>query len=373
MRGLAALYVALIHAYWLTGEQWRYTLMVEGARSTYTLERLVAQLLTYGYEAVLFFFVLSGFVIRLRYPSFTGVLPVVDYLYRRLLRLVPVMVLGLYVTLILDRWALSSGWPLLRGKTPYPILNYFWRDPPYDIGTLWRTLTFQHSFMSTAWGSSKAYWSLGHEGFYYLIYPVALIVYARQRELCVLVWVAAGVHAALYPSAWPGEPIRYFIALAGVWWYGVYLADAYLGRALIPLRALSLLAVIVPAVFILHYLTRTSALTLTPDIRPLYSLVVGLGVMGALALLISGETPRWVTGALERLAPTGRFAYTLYAVHFPICAFVSGWLMSRHPQAQLPSHGGWVVLTWCICIAAGYACHFIAERPVLELRRRAAG
>lgn len=372
LRGLAALYVALVHAYWLTGEQWRYALMVEGARSAYTLERLAAQLLTYGYEAVLFFFVLSGFVIRMRYPCFAGVLSVADYLYRRLLRLVPVMVLGLCVALVLDRWALRAGWPLLRGETPYPVLNYYWGDLPRNVATLTQTLCFWISFETRSWGSSLAYWSLGHEGFYYLIYPVCLGLYARARELCLLVWIGAGTYMSLHPIAGALLPMRYFVALAGVWWYGVYLADAYQGRTRIPLRALSLLSVIVPAVYILHAATHTNALGVRGDLRPLYSLTVGLGMTGILALVLGGQVPGWVSRLLERVSPTGKFAYTLYVVHFPISAFISGWFMSRHPQAQLPPHGGWVILTWGICVAAAYACHYLAERPVLEHCRRTA-
>jgi len=291
LRGLAALYVTLVHAYWLTGEQWRHELVVSAAGAPSILQRTILQALTYGYEAVIFFFVLSGFVIRIRYPSFAGVLSIADYLYRRALRLVPVMIVGLCVALVLDRWARSAGWPLLRGETPYPVLNHYWGHLPLDVATLTRTLTFCISFETRSWGSSMAYWSLGHEGFYYLIYPLCVGLYARAREWCVLAWVGAGIYAAVHPIAGPAMPIRYFVALAAIWWYGVYLADAYRGRTLIPLRALASLAVIVPAEYILHAATRTSALGMKGDLRPFYSLAVGLGMTGILALVLDGRVP----------------------------------------------------------------------------------
>src|ERR1700722_10771871 len=70
LRGLAALYVAMHHAFWLLQEGYTAGYLAHPAAYS-RAQKIVAlassSIFRLGHEAVLFFFVLSGFVIHLRY------------------------------------------------------------------------------------------------------------------------------------------------------------------------------------------------------------------------------------------------------------------------------------------------------------------
>jgi peptidoglycan/LPS O-acetylase OafA/YrhL len=64
-------------------------------------------------------------------------------------------------------------------------------------------------------------------------------------------------------------------------------------------------------------------------------------------------------------------SYTLYVTHFPILILLSGWLMSRSVQGELPPHLGWVIAGVPLTLILGYAIHRVAERPFLPRRVQA--
>ncbi|MCG3175288.1 MAG: hypothetical protein MOGMAGMI_00212 [Candidatus Omnitrophica bacterium] len=370
LRGLLALYVSLIHAYWLLGQQWLHGLQQSPGYDGSSLQRVLTQSLVYGYDAVLGFFVLSGLVIRLRYPALEGPKAYLGYARGRLLRLMPVMALGLAIALVLDQWTPAPNWPLWQGTSPYQSFTDHLSRLPRDAGTWWRTLTFQVSWNTKSWGSQVVYWSLGHEGFYYLVYPLAVIGYRRCREVCVVAVFALAAHATLVPSAWPTESLRSWAALAPAWWCGVYVMDAMRGETRVPLKCLGRMWVILPAVAVLHYVSLRSPLTMSWEQRVWYSMAISLGWAGVLSLIIGEGPQRLLYTVLRRMAPFGTFSYTLYVVHFPVQAWLSGWLMSRHPGGELPPHPGWMIGGWLLSVAAAYLLYHLVERPALELSRR---
>lgn len=157
-RGLAALYVVLSHV--------RYLLMAgygEGVAAGqegigWLGKASFAALLPfrYGHEAVLFFFILSGFVIHLRQAK--GLqrdggfqLGWRHYLWRRARRLYPPLLLAIVVSYMLDRLGMGLGFPIYFGQTTSPLINETIR-PAHDGWTLMGNLAFLMHCYVQEWG-----------------------------------------------------------------------------------------------------------------------------------------------------------------------------------------------------------------------------
>ena len=110
LRGLAALYVMLGHARWLLWEGFAAGYLQHPEQYP-PLSKVMAYFwlaFDYGHQAVIFFFVLSGFVIHLRYAKAikqegeTAVFDLGPFFFRRFRRIYPLFLLAMAVTLLLD-------------------------------------------------------------------------------------------------------------------------------------------------------------------------------------------------------------------------------------------------------------------------------
>ena len=172
LRFLAALTVLLVHA--------------SGQRFT---AGLFWQLRPYGQEAVLVFFVLSGFVIG--YVTDTRERSAAVYAISRLSRIYSVALPALVLTVVLDAIGQVTG----------PVLY-----PPGILGGISATLA-SVLFLNQIWrfdfwpGSDIAWWSLGYECWYYVIFGVLLYArppWNRVGAALLLVFVGPRV-ASLFP------------------------------------------------------------------------------------------------------------------------------------------------------------------------------
>jgi len=155
--------------------------------------RLVASIQVAAHDAVIVFFVLSGYVIvqtthgRCRSPR--------DYVVARLSRLYSVVVPALLLTAVL--------WPLGSDLDP-ALYSQYARG-----GTSWRyLLTFLH--LNETWffdaypPSNTPFWSLGYEAWYYVLFGVAWFVKRPKLRwsLLVVCALAAGPKVLLLLPVW---------------------------------------------------------------------------------------------------------------------------------------------------------------------------
>ena len=155
LRGLASIIVLYHHTFKLNNEYIkRYT-----SENLYSILNFISEL---NYEAVLFFFILSGFSIglSLRNKSLLKREVLNEYLYRRLKRIIPIYWLALILSCI-------AG--LIMSKITMP---------DYSLITLIGNILFlQTSKTATpAWfipyGQNGPLWSLSYEFFFYGIFPL---------------------------------------------------------------------------------------------------------------------------------------------------------------------------------------------------------
>ena len=114
LRGIAALIVLVGHARLLLWEG--YTAGFKTHPETYsTIDKAFMWALSpfrYGHEMVVLFFILSGFVIHLRFANQANRVPMLlkTFWYKRLKRLYPPLLFAFLLTFILDSIGKSNGW-----------------------------------------------------------------------------------------------------------------------------------------------------------------------------------------------------------------------------------------------------------------------
>lgn len=264
----------------------------------------------FGHEAVMVFFVLSGFWIssaidrRKDAPAFWG-----NYLIDRLSRLMVVLLPALAIGGILDMLGIFAfAGPLYFGETGAATLQNNVAMHLTPLAFLGNVL-FLQTLAVPAFGSNGPLWSLAHEFWYYLWYPALLLAFTRRRWSLFIASLAIGL---IWPKLLPG----FAVWLLGS---GIYHADkAGWGRSffdpkralVLTLFALALCAISLPA----------SRMGMLP-----YSLA-DIAVGGSFALLV------WSVLLLEPAFP--RFAqplarygagasFSLYVTHFPALALFS--------------------------------------------------
>lgn len=362
IRGLAAFYVMTGHCRWLLWEGYAegYQRHPEAYGLAGKALMLFFSLFRFGQEAVLLFFVLSGFVIHLRYAkqirqlgteaAFDGL----AYLRRRARRILPPLLLALAVTWGLDWAGAARHYAIHSGTTLLESVNLnIGRD--HSLATLAGNLGFVMGFYVPVFGSNGPLWSLAYEGWFYLLYPACFYLSRRGVGLPALGLAAGAVVAA---GGW--IPVLLFNKIIGAmlcWWLGGVLADVYTGRWAVPFKRLAPLSLLlVPLV-----------LNLLPARPEISWLLWSLGFSGVFALLFAMQEAGVVLRPLNAFQWLGAMSYSLYVIHMPVVVFYSGWLMARS-EGRLPRHFGHVVAGMVLALAGGWIASRVVERPFIRSR-----
>jgi peptidoglycan/LPS O-acetylase OafA/YrhL len=347
LRGLAALYVMLGHARWLLwASQHEYA--ASAPSKVGSALAVLSASLTFGHQAVLLFFLISGFCIHYRQArslatSGDGRMNLKSYAWRRLRRLYPPLLLALALTALFDSLGASLNPAYYAGQTAYPSINDAAVAGSRTLTTLFGGLLFQSSLATPSFGTNGPLWSLSYEFWFYALYPLLLVVSGRLGAwlMAALAFGASGVALlATQIGFLPLVPVWVLVVLSYwvVWACGALIAEAYVGRVRVPflrwLAPLGALGVV--------YLAGSSVLKrLDPSANidsPARDLQWGL----ALAVLLAFgmlSAPAWLAriAAPGRriLAPLGSISYSLYVVHFPCLALISAWWLSSHDRLPL--------------------------------------
>ncbi|MEN9840438.1 MAG: hypothetical protein RL376_238, partial [Verrucomicrobiota bacterium] len=135
----------------------------------------------FGSQAVVIFFVLSGYlvggsVLNTRRPGFWP-----HYLLQRLSRLWVVLIPCLVITFILNKIGMHTGGvDYLAGIDNPPI--YAAPDKPVELGlaNFFSNLAFLQTIAAPVFGDNQPLWSLSNEFMYYLLFP--LVIFGFQKN-----------------------------------------------------------------------------------------------------------------------------------------------------------------------------------------------
>lgn len=168
----------------------------------------------FGHEAVMVFFVLSGFFIS------SNVLKQVNanrwswkhYLIQRGSRLWIVLAPALLFTAILDLsgLAISTNTELYNGDTHNGVINYsiLERTTP---GIFFGNILFLQSIQIDTYGSNSPLWSLSYEFWYYILFPSLFLAIRKNTNIrsravflsiACSVFILLGFKAGLYFGIW---------------------------------------------------------------------------------------------------------------------------------------------------------------------------
>jgi peptidoglycan/LPS O-acetylase OafA/YrhL len=320
----------------------------------------------FGHQAVMVFFALSGFFIHLRAAQARGhgkdsTFSARDYLGRRARRILPPYYAVLLFTVALDAIGHHYFPRLYLAQTGDGLLDANFRDAGYTLDSVLPALCAQPNLFGIRFGGNAPLWSIGHEVFYYLLYPLFMLVWQRSRAVAYGLGMGAGVACWFFPFAgwWSGMMAAYPIWLAGAWVAEVLCRWPQTARQKwLPWSYCCVAA-----------LAGLTGVHLVPEgslaVLPL-NMLMGAGAIGAFELL-PWNLMRWrAARALEWL---GIRSYSLYIFHFPVQVLISAWCIQTF--GERPLHGWLAAAGALLSLGAGLLGFHFVERRFLPARLQA--
>lgn len=354
LRGLLAVYVALGHCRWLL---WGgHAMWLATPHATWEAVPVHASAtLRYGREAVMVFFVLSGFFIHFRSAERQGAAQFNTgaFYRRRWHRLAPPYFFALGVTLVCDLIG-RTWWPTLyAAETGDPLLDAIFARSGYSPSSTVPAVLLLPSSLGRDFGSNGPLWSLAFEAVYYATYPAWLWVRRRSWAAAFVAIPVLCLLLAFSPvAAFPITVLMYY----PIWLVGALLAERLVGVG-VPDRSMTIGA----AMF-----ASGVALYLSP-VPPIVVVIAAL-VFGSGLVLVFGGAPSRDNVLLSLFERLGVRSYTIYIVHFPFLALLSAYVFETF--GQRPLHGWLAAAGAMLSIAAGCVCFEVCERHFLHSRYR---
>jgi peptidoglycan/LPS O-acetylase OafA/YrhL len=315
----------------------------------------------YGHQAVMVFFVLSGYFIGTSVMESVGNLQwswrtyVVSRLTRLQLVLFPALVLGA----VWDR----IGMRIPQAASLYYDALYKFNGPSValrsTVPVLLGNFFFLQSIVSPVFGSNGPLWSLSYEFWYYIVFPALILATAAWVRTRIRILYAG---LALF--------LLWFIGAQISFYFLIWLAGALVGRLQrdtrfrSPSPALPLAA----GLIFVGALAWSRTHRLSSDLLTDYTVAFCFALWLYTLLLGSREdtSPAYTYGA-KKLAG---FSYTLYLTHFPALLLLRGLL---NPQANWqpdPRHLVYALGIGLLMLSYAYWVAEITEARTASVRSR---
>lgn len=313
------------------------------------------------HQAVMVFFVLSGFLVGgalLREAGGPQGVDWLTYTAKRVTRLWLVLVPALLLTLLWDKIGmyLVGGAPyqgqfhelLNSGPTPS-------NPADHSLRAFLGNLLFLQTIVVQAYGSNLPLWSLAYEGWYYLLFP--LILLAGSGNFRLLPWTFLTIFTAFLILIGPAVLVLgvNWLFGVGVFWLISRPRIALLCRGL-PFRVATM------GLLVATLLASRAGLWIGHD------LLVGFAFAGVVAWLAPAAMPSAV--ATKASAFGADFSYTLYLVHFPFQAFLF-FVFAKGQQMAFDAYSMIILLLlFALCLAYALLVWWFFERNTNVVRKR---
>lgn len=345
LRGLAAVYVMIHHARLALTQSYQNGLSLHAERYAWYDKFLVYffSLFKFGHEAVIVFFVLSGFVIHLKQSDRNYNLEnfkVLTYFKKRIIRIYPTLLVSFLLCIILD------------------YLSFIFTHISFqDIFSKYSTNSFVFNFFlipdAPIWGYNFPVWSLKHEWFFYLLYPLLLWLSNKHVSFSLLVVIGLFASYSLGIRIPYIGPATYTLM---VWSLGCILASLFKNSNAIKwLPCLLILGIIYP------FINKSN------QYYPLLDLTFGLIIMGTLSIIITNKA-YILNSMLKKFAWLGTFSYSIYLLHSPFLNLYQTFILNY--QHVLPYHLWFVLLSIMATIPIIYVIYYFTERVAINYKRK---
>jgi len=323
------------------------------------------QKMFHGFLAVDFFLILSGFVMGYAYDSRWNVMSVGDFFRRRLVRLHPMVVMGVLVGLLVFIGQGCMKWDGTQASTlsvvVTVILSLFLIPSPASLDVRGNTELFP---------LNGPHWSLFFEYIGSILYALLL---RRLSDKALKIWVACAALALLALGicgpdgsvgfGWSSQPMNMLGGLSRMCFdypMGLLLARMFAQREAPSKKNAGW-----------GFLACAAALALLLCVPPLGKFRVWFEVLCVVAafpaIIWAGACFKMPEGAGKKaMSFLGNLSYPLYAIHYPFIYLYIGWIGNDvHPFGTWTWSTPIAVMT--ISIAVAVICFKLYDQP---LRRR---
>lgn len=362
IRGMAAVIVMLGHSRDLFFESLNTPAVTKSSLGPGTAvpPHITPPQISIGNEAVMIFFVLSGYLVggsvlrAIQRSKFSWK----EYLTKRVTRLWMVLLPALLLTIVLDNVGLhifTSPTNIYAGPAGQdlviPHLRYVLTLP-----IIAGNAVFLQNIVVTTLGTNIALWSLSNEFWYYMIFPLVVLACWRASSLRVRISCALLAVALLY-----------FIGRDEAILFPTWLLGALI--SLLPLRLSertskwSMVCLIVLLLPVMEVVRRMPV-----DIRVAQSCIALY--FGLTLYVVLNRSQKARAGIYSRAATfLSDLSYPLYLVHLPIlvllCAAIN---QPWHQWSKTPAHFAVMLVLDMVAVAAAYLLHLCFQRHTEAVR-----
>lgn len=347
IRGIAAILVLLDHwrnAFFLDFPQ------IHSHRTLLSVSYLVCAV---GHQAVVIFFVLSGYLIsgsvfrafQRKEWSWT------HYLTHRVVRLWIALVPALILGACWDRLGIYSH----RAMAMYSGANYNHITPNVLQALSFRDFMGNVAFLQTikvpTFGSNDALWSLANEFWYYVLFPLAACILGRvyRKPLPVVTCglIFCGIAMFLTKGIWLLFPVWLLGSLlhavprkpTGAWLRGVA-SGAY--------------AIVFFGIAVLDRKGRLGQ-------GGVSDLILGIATFGFIWILLGAVQEAKQTTLSKASRLTARFSFTLYVAHMPILTFLVAVMAQDTRWTPTIKTGGLALIALVVVVAYAWLVATLTE------------
>lgn len=316
-----------------------------------------------GHQAVIIFFVLSGYfvgggalrAVRCRQWSTKS------YLLRRLTRLWVVLLPALLLGALID----TAGVRLFHGSAP--VYAKLWSSVS---GSVWNVIPncasasafagnalFLQGILVPCFGTNGALWSLSYEFWYYIMFPLLL---AGCMPSCSVLRRTCFITALIALGFFCGKDISlYFL----IWLMGALIYCLPLGISEILARRIT------PWMCVLFVAFNLCAVIFPYNLMA-SDFTTGIFFSVIVWLLLHYRQPARKSLYRDVSTRLSAMSYTLYTVHTPIIVFLSAWLVPRLLPQRFSLHSlGSLAAAYAVTFSIAYLFYRCFEANTGRIRR----
>ena len=303
LRGIAAIYVVAHHI----------SSNLLGLQNS-----LIGQPFRFGLEAVLVFFLLSGFVISHSVEK-SKKIDWYRYIIHRTRRIYPIffLALGLSAIVATYRYGQLPRWSDFIGNM------LMMQDLPHRPGTWFKPFA-----------ENWPLWSLSYEIFFYIIFiPIVQLIPKKMQLVTASVISCSGAIA----STWFPNPWANFASFFIIWWAGVEMSREFIKEGLITYRnQFKLITALTPLTIWYALLASHEHWQGGLSSYPIYEFRAFFGTSIALVLTpLATRLPINRIPMLNFFAWLGTISFALYVFHFPIVCLLPQFIDIRFVDISL--------------------------------------
>jgi peptidoglycan/LPS O-acetylase OafA/YrhL len=319
------------------------------------------QMINHGYMAVDFFYVLSGFVIGYAYDDRWGKMTLKGFFKRRLIRLHPMVVMGMIVGAIAFYFGASNFFPAISQVPVWKMLLVMLIGCtliPLPISMDIRGWQEMHPLNGPGW-------SLFFEYIVNILYALFIRKFSNKMlaiivllSACALIYLSVfGTHGDII-GGWSLDPQQLRIGITRVMY--PFFAGLLLSRVskLTSVKyAFSICSILVVIILSIPRIGGTEHLWMNGlydaiCIIILFPLIVYIGASGQL----EGKYSKKISGFL------GDISYPLYITHYPLIYIYTAWVADN--KLSMSKAYPVALLVFFVSIAFAYACLKLYDEPV---------